>query len=85
MSLPTTSISPVTSIVSKLGASADTSHEYLPDIVGSTALNVRWVAFDTDLCEIYVQFIDMCEKSNVFSRTDIMWVESILVVGLNRQ
>lgn len=50
---PTTSISLETIIVWNCGASADTSHRYFPEIVGSTERIVTWLRLDW---KIYVEF-----------------------------
>ncbi len=48
--LPTTSISPETKVVWKVGASTLTSQVYLPDMLVSTWDIITWLAFDFAFC-----------------------------------
>jgi hypothetical protein len=62
--LPTTSISPETKVVWKVGASTLTSQVYLPDMLVSTWDIITWLAFDFAFChdELFVFFL--CERKN---------------------
>lgn len=77
--LPTTCISLACSSVWNDGASADTSQLNLPDMIGSTAFNSTWLAFDCKRCKTNIQMCPQMQTMNLMWNACVKRRANILV------